>query len=40
VTLLERRVHPVDSQPRHFRRAATLAVAEAVQQMGLAEGLA
>jgi translation elongation factor EF-G len=38
VTLLAMKVHPVDSQPRHFRRAAALAVTEAVGQVGLVEG--
>lgn len=38
VILLEVRVHPVDSQPQDFRRAAILAVAEAVGQAGLVEG--
>lgn len=38
VILLEMRVHPVDSQPRHFRRAAILAITEAVGRVGLVEG--
>ncbi len=38
VILLEMRVHPIDSRPRDFRRAAALAVTEAVGQVGLVEG--
>lgn len=38
VSLLEMRVHPIDSQLRDFRRAAILAVTEAIQNVGLTEG--
>ena len=38
VSLVGMKVHPVDSRCRDFRRAAILAVAEAIQKVGLAEG--
>lgn len=38
VLLLEMKVHPVDSRPRHFRQAVALAVTEAVGKAGLVEG--
>jgi hypothetical protein len=38
VILLAMKVHPVDSRPRDFRRAATIAGTEAVGQAGLVEG--
>jgi hypothetical protein len=38
VSLLDLSMHPVDSQPRHFRQAAILVVTQAVQRVGLVEG--